>query len=449
VPDDETTKDPKVPPPEDEPSALDRAKELLDASPKPAGAGENAPEAEEGEDEESDTEEEDLASPEAIARRVAALGEEDAVEVIARQEEERLAARRKLQKKKKKGGLEAAASKRLSKIGAKAPVKSSLPTPAEAAPLVDRAVKLGDWAKKNQGTVSAVVGAGVLALAGVGAYTYYEKRQETQASVELAKAIADEKGRIGDPDKEDDEGRPHDPRPVFKTAEDMREAALKKYRVVESKWRGTGAAILARLEEGSLLLDKHDIPGARSAFDDVKDSPLAKADAEVHGRALEGLGFAKELEAEGQQGDARKASLEDAGKIYRELENTDVLGFQELAMYHQARIFEKQGDTAKAIDMLKKLHERVTKPGENHPFATYLEHVSEDRLRALDPTALPAKAAGQLGGPGGNQLSQAQMRRMIEQAQKNQQKGKTSPGQKPGGPPGPAGPVPQPEDLPP
>ena len=195
---------------------------------------------------------------------------------------------------------------------------------------------------------------------------------------------------------------------------------------------------------GSLLLDKHDIAGARTAFDDVKDSPLAKADAEVHGRALEGLGFAKELEAEGQEGDARKASLEDAGKSTRELENTDVLGFQELAMYHQARILEKEGDTAKAIELLKKLHERITKPGENHPFVTYLEHVADDRLRALDPTALPAKPAGQLGGATGNQLSQAQIRRMIEQAQKNQKN--KAPGT---GTAGPQGPVPQPEDLPP
>ena len=72
--------------------------------------------------------------------------------------------------------------------------------------------------------------------------------------------------------------------------------------------------------------------------------------------------------------------------------------------------------------MLKKLHERLTQPGENHAFV-YLEHVADERLRALDPTALPAKPAGQLGGPGQNQLSQAQLRRMIEQAQKGSKSG--------------------------
>jgi hypothetical protein len=214
--------DPKGPPPDEAPSALDEARNLLEASGTVPSPDED--------EEDAEDEAEDLASPEAIARRVAALGEEDAIEILARQEEAKLAERRKLQKRKKKGGLEAAASKRLSKIGARAPVKSTLPTPTEAAPLVERAVKLSEWAKKNQGTVSAVVGAAVVVLAGVGAYTYYEKRQETQASVELSKAVADEKGRIGDPDKEDEEGRPHDPRPIFKTIADRREAALKKSR---------------------------------------------------------------------------------------------------------------------------------------------------------------------------------------------------------------------------
>ena len=51
---------------------------------------------------------------------------------------------------------------------------------------------------------------------------------------------------------------------MFKTYEDRREAALKKYREVEARFPKTGAAILARLAEGSLLLDKHEPDPARS-----------------------------------------------------------------------------------------------------------------------------------------------------------------------------------------
>ncbi len=416
------------------------------APPKPAeeqpGPPPRAAEAE-GDGEEEQAGDEDLASPEAVARRVAALGEEDEVERLARQEEAKLAERRRAGKKKKKGGLEAAASKRLSKIGAKAPVRRALPTVAEADPLIDRAAKLSDWAKKNQNVVGTVVGAIVLGLAGVGVYTYMERKKDAQASTELAKALDDEHGRIGDPDKDDEEGKVHDPRPIFKTIADRREAALAKYREVESKYKGTGAAILARLAEGSILLDKHDVAGAKAAFDEVGESALGKVDPQVKGRAQEGVGFALELRAADQKGDEKRATLEEAAKAFHEMESVDVMGFQELAMYHQARVAEETGDRAKAIELLKKLHERVTKPGENHPFV-YLEHVADDRLRALDPTALPPKAPGQLGGPGQNQLTQAQMRRMIEQAQKAAQKQGQNPG---GAPPAPA--PSEPEDLPP
>lgn len=396
------------------------------------------------EEEEDDSgEDEDAASPEAIARRVAALGDDDETERFARDEEIKLAERKRKQKTKKKGGgLEAAATKKLAKIGAKAVVRRSVATAVEADPLVERAAKFSDWAKKNQVAVGILAGAAVLLGIGAGAYAYVQKQHETQASIDLAKAMDDEHGRIGDPDKDDDEGHPHDPRPVFKTTEDRREAALRAYREVASKFKGTGAGILARLAEGSILLDKHDVNGAVGAFDEVKDSPLAKADAEVHGRALEGLGFAYELKAETEQGDAAHGSLDSADKAFRELENTDVLGFEELGIYHQARVVEKQGDKAKAIELLKKLHERLAKPGDTHAFA-YLEAVADDRLRALDPTAIPPKSATGTG----QKFSQAQIRKLMEQMKH----GQPAPGGAPTTPAGgPAGGAPtSPEDLPP
>jgi tetratricopeptide (TPR) repeat protein len=232
---------------------------------------------------------------------------------------------------------------------------------------------------------------------------YFQQKREGDASVELARAVDDERGRIGDPDKTDE--KQHDPRPVFKTGDERRESALKKYRDVIQRFPGTGAAILARLSEGSLLLDKHDPDGAMAAYNDVKASALAAADAEVRGRALEGLGFAYEL----------KGDLENAQKAFRELENTvDVLGFKELGLYHQARVAEAKGDKPKAIEFLKTLHERLSK-AEGHPFA-YLQEVADDRLRALDPTALPPKAPPGMGGPGG--MSPEEMKRLIEQLKK-------------------------------
>ncbi len=407
MPDDEKPQEPKA-----KPTAIDEAQAAMDAASKPE-AKEDA--------------KEDAARPEAILKRVEALGEEDELERVAREEEAKLAERRKQQKKgKKKAGLEAAASKRLAQIGAKAPVKRSIAVAVDADPLIERATQLRDWAKKNQRSVAIVAAVAVLGAAGAGAYAYREKHRESAASAELAKAVADERGRIGDPSKDDSEER-HDPRPVFKTVEDRRETALREYRDVEAKYGGTGAAILARLSEGSILLDKHDVDGAVAAFSDVKGSPLAAADAEVKGRALEGLGLAYELKASTLPKDQAGPAYDQALQTFRELENTDVTGFKELGMYHQARVVEAKGDKDKAIELLKSLHERLAKaPTEptSHPFP-YLQEVTDDRLRALDPSAVPPKPPPGLGGPGGaSGMNEAQMRKLIEQLQRQaQQKG--------------------------
>lgn len=371
-----------------------------------------------GKGDSSGSEERDAATPEAIARRVAALGEDDELDRIARLEEEKLAERRQAQKKgKKKSGLEVAASKKLQKIGKRAEPRRDIAVAADADPLIERTTKLSEWAKKNQKTVQLVGGAIAIALLGTAGYLYRDHKREVEASVLLTKAVADERARIGEPPKDDDEG---DGAPVFKTYEARREAALSKYREVESKFPRTGAAILARLAEASILLDKKDSAGAIAAFQDVKASPLAAADQEVKGRALEGLGFAHELDAD--KGDKDK-HLDEALKAYKELENTvDVKGFKELAMYHQARVLMAKGDKDKAKEILITLKERLSKPDDNitnlptGPGFPYLSEVAMDRLREIDPSAAPKAAPG--GGAGGPQLTPAQIRKMIEEAQK-------------------------------
>jgi hypothetical protein len=415
-------------------------------SPKAGEAGApreaEADEADESDDEAEAEEEEpvDAASPEAIAKRVAALGAEDETERIAREEEQKLAERRrKMKGGKKKGGLEAAASKKLSKIGAKAPPpKRAIATAADVDPILARTTQLSKWAKQNQKGVGIAAVVALTGLVGFGGYTWWEQKQEASASIAITQAVADERGRIGDPDKEKEDetdNRPKDPRPLFKTAEDRREAALAKYRDVESKYKGTGAAYLARLEEAALLLDKNDVDGAIAAFNDAKSSPLGQADNEVKGRALEGIGFAHELKSMSDAAN-KDAHLDDAIKAFRELENTDIQGFKELGMYHQARCYEAKGDKDRAKELLKSLHERLAKPGENHPFP-YLEQVADDRLRALDPTALPPKPSGAMGGgPGGNKMTDEQIKRILEQM-------KQQAGEKGGAPPPPPPPAPK------
>jgi predicted negative regulator of RcsB-dependent stress response len=385
----------------------------------------NAPSTTEATDDEAGA---DSASPEAIARRVAALGEEDQSEVLAREEERKLAERRSAGKKKKKGGLELAASKRVAKIGTRAEPKRTIAVAADADPLIEKTAKLSEWAKENQKTVQIVGALIAAALLGIAGFLYFEHKHEVEASTLLTKAVEDERGRIGEPPKEDaDNAAPVDPSPLFKTFDDRRESALKKYREVESRFPKTGAAILARLAEGSLLLDKHEADNAAAAFADVKASPLAAADQEVKGRALEGLGFAYELKAQTTPAEAPKY-LDEAAKAYKELENTvDVRGFKELAMYHQARVAQNRGEKNKAKELLLSLKERLNKIEDNTsnvpqgPAYPYLREIAMDRLRELDPTAAPKTP---MTAPGGSpQLTPAQIRKMIEDAQKKQKSG--------------------------
>ncbi|MCL2779098.1 MAG: hypothetical protein FWD73_13945 [Polyangiaceae bacterium] len=341
----------------------------------------------------------DEANPEAIARRVAALGDDDPLESRAREEERKLAERRtaakatkKAGKAGKKSGLEVAASKKLAKIGTRAEPRRRLAVSADADPLLARTEKLGDWARKNQKVVQVVAGALAVAVLGIVGFRYYDNRREIEASVLLAKAVADERGHIGEPPK--DEAARNAMGPTFNTFDERRDAALSRFREVETKFPKTGAAILARLAEGSLLLDKRDANGAFAAFDSVRNSPLAAVDKEVKGRSIEGIGFAYELKADANAADAPKY-LDDALRAYKDLEGTDVRGFKELAMYHQARVAEKKGDKDKAREILLALKESFSKPGDsvaNLPSGAefpYLSEVAMDRLRMLDPTAMP------------------------------------------------------------
>jgi hypothetical protein len=343
--------------------------------------------------------------PEAIAARIDAIGEETEADRVAHAEEQKLLERRQEQRKKGgKKGLESAASKRLAKIGegtVKRPGGSLAgAVNPEAEPFVERAVDLQRWIGENRQLFGGVVAVAVLGAAGFIGWSYWQDKRNADASAMLAKAFADEHGHVSDKDPDDDEETlTKELYPTFKTSAERRDAAIAQCKTVEAKYPGTGAAILARLSEASLLLDAGDAKGALAAYDDVKASPLGKADVEVRGRATEGLGFAEELLAQGEGADRAK-HLEAALAAFHDLAQIDVQGLKELGLYHQARVLVANGDKAKAIELLKEAHKLVSDPGETHAFP-YLEFVVEDRLRELDPSALPPKALKFPGMGGG------------------------------------------------
>jgi hypothetical protein len=362
--------------------------------------------------------------PEAIAARVDSLGEETDLDRIAREEEKKLHERKKQTKGKR--GLEAAASKRLAKIGegtVKRPSAVADAVAPEADPLIERARHAGQWIKEHRQLFGTLVTVGLLVVGGALGWMYWQDRRQADASAVLAQGFADERGHVStkeDEDEDDSKSRAV-MYPTFQSSAERRDAALGKYRDVQAKYPGTGAAFLARLSEAGLLLDQGDAKGALAAYSDVKGSPLAQADVEVRGRSFEGMGFADELLAQSDAAAADK-HLDEALAAYKQLEQLDVGGFKELGMYHQARVLQAKGDKQKAIELLKDVHKRVTEPGEKHPFS-YLEFVVEDRLRALDPTALPPKAP-KMGGPGGNiDMNNPEIQELLKKLQQQGPKG--------------------------
>lgn len=309
------------------------------------------------------------------------------------------------------------------------------------------------WLRKNFGALQWVIIAGVAGGVGYWVYDSRSTNRAEAASADLLKGTLTERGRVvaGTTSKNEDEN-PDDPTPVFKSVDERRDTALASYRKVTAAHPGTGAAILARMGEAGVLLDKRDWDGALAAYNEVKASPLAAADVTVRGRALEGVGLALE----------GKKDTEGAMKAFRELSNTDSRGLKELGMYHEARILFAKGDNDKAKELLKGARERLKSTesaakspvpmpgGESRPFS-FLEGQIEDLLKRIDPKALAVEPSAALPGapgipgvgpgrPGGTPenlkaLQEELQRKLQEKAKKSaDDKGKASTPAPPGTP---------------
>ncbi len=367
-----------------------------------------------------------------LLRRAESLGgDDDALEKVARAEEEKLRART-AGTKKKSSKLADDANRRLQKVGEKK--KSARVSEVGAKlPARDRLTTSGDsfieWVKKHQREVAIAIGGALLLGAGAVGYASYRAGQASKSGETLSKGILDARAPIvAEPEKDK---RPGAKDRSFKSAEERRKAALAEFREVRTKYPSSGAAYLAELSEGALLLDERDVDGAINAFTHVAASPLGQVDVEVRGRALEGLGFAYEL-----KGQKDPAALDEAAKRFKELEQTEVVGFKELGIYHQARVAESKGDKDKAKTLLKDLRDRLAKSDTRDNFRQYLSEAADDRLRALDPGAVPQRpgpggmAGGipGMGGPGGRggqggggqQFDEAQLKKLLEQMKQQQ-----------------------------
>lgn len=370
---------------------------------------------------------------EAAARVAAALGVDEpsegeaAAEAEAEPEEKKAkpnrAARRREEARKRRGEEElprdknARAKELLKRRQSQASERQGkVSSQLEASEMVEDVVAragsgLRKWVVKNFAMLQAGV---VIALLVTGGVLFYLSRAEEKGgavSDALAAAVATDQGRVLAEDKRSDEEKELDPSKVFKTPEERADAALEAYKKVAAEHPGTGAAILARLGQAGVLLDKKQWDEALAAYSEVASSTLAGADADVKGRAVEGLGFVKE----------GKGDLDGALVHFKELESIDVKGFKELGMYHQARIHLAKSDKEKAKELLKAVREKLTAGGTSEKTSAYLEAVVDTALRELDPSAVPAQMPLG-GGPKGSAMTPEELQRLIQKAQQDAQK---------------------------
>jgi hypothetical protein len=296
----------------------------------------------------------------------------------------------------------------------KSPEEEEALTPLSTGEMIDDALargtaRAGKWAKHNANLLQGLLGAALLAGIGYGVYHWQTSAKSELASSDLNLAVQADRARIDPAAKPDDD----DTIQVYKSAAERNSAALASYRKARSDREGSGTALLARLGEAGVLLDQHSYDEALAAYREVKASPLAAADPDVRGRAIEGIGFALE----------GKGDLNGAAGAFKELDTiTGLKTFKELGMYHQARILAAQGNKEQALKLIKEARERLQTTGESRN-ASYLMGVLDELQRKLDPTSSPKRGIGGAGKQLSVEELQKLQQQIIREMQKAQEKG--------------------------
>ncbi|MFO0616117.1 MAG: hypothetical protein U0414_26215 [Polyangiaceae bacterium] len=286
---------------------------------------------------------------------------------------------------------ESAMGKRVSKLEASEVVQDRLARASSA---------IGGFLKNNFKAVAAVLVLGLAAAIGVSLFFSQRASAIAKRADDLNKGVLALRGLIS-PKPEPGYDSKKEVIPLYTSLEARADAAIAGFTTVATNYKGTAAATLARLGEGTALLDKRSWDAALAAFNEVVASPLAAADPDVKSRALEGAGYAKEgLE-----------KWDEAAELFKQLAAVPVKGMDDLGKYHEARMMLKQGKIEDAKTALVELQKKLEIPTGTGSNSKLLAAGVDSALRQIDPT-LVKKRTPSIGGMRGNALTPEQMQQM-------------------------------------
>jgi tetratricopeptide (TPR) repeat protein len=272
------------------------------------------------------------------------------------------------------------------------------------------------WLRANFRWLQWVVIAGVVVGFGVQGYRYFVRSKAAKSADVLAIGLVAESGTVRATGNEEKSANPEleqiDPRPVYDSEPARLQAAEQGYRKAIATHGKSGAGWLARLGLAGVLYDQQKWDEALELYRAVRASVIAKADPDLLGRSLEGIGLV--LEGKGDR--------EGALQAFRELTNQEGapwLGTQ--GLYHQARILAAQGNQDKAKELATKAKERLEKEkqdkaGKDKDASPARSGFLSESVRMLLARIDPASAQGAAGRNIADVLRDdpAKLQRMLE-----------------------------------
>jgi predicted negative regulator of RcsB-dependent stress response len=189
-----------------------------------------------------------------------------------------------------------------------------------------------------------ILTAGVL-IALVWGVTRWMERKSQSATEAFGRAVRIYEAELAttdEPAKTEEEN----PVPRFKTEKERAEATLKELDEFDKKFGRSATADEATLFRAGVNYDLGKNDDAAASYEKFLKNAHASPLTTI---AKEGLGLVKE----------QAGKLDDALKLYQELEPKTGDFFRDRALWDQARVYVKKGDKKKAADRLKELVAKV------------------------------------------------------------------------------------------